>query len=241
METKMKKSNTKLFYMAFNIFFCLCLQPESIFAKTCVLSLFQINSWEDQKINHLFMYYIEASLFRQAQLADITYCFTSGEFDEIVWVSHGSRVGTENNVYSAPILFRNDGSKIGLPVRYFETLISKISPQVVKLRLNLCGIDEKLNLNRINSTIDFLVKDLLNRNKEVEISPLSKFASKILGEKVTSLNIEWLALSIQEEHAKYFAHWKTNSNRYCKKDFWSGCDREKSRVVIPLSMERTNN
>ena len=233
----MKKIKIYLKNIFLGFIISLALVQESS-AKTCILNLLDKNSSDAQKIYHLFEHYHEADYFSQAQVSDIKKCFTSGDYSEILWISHGSSVESAFSSYSTPILVKDDGNKISLPLRFFEKINESLSPNVKKVRVGLCGIDFSLKDNKIFSSMDVLLKNMIKKNIEVETSKKFRLASFFIKENVTKIDLNWLALSISKEDAKKFVKWKTPLNPYCKADFWNGCDRENAEIIIPLSDKR---
>lgn len=211
------------------------------FAKTCILSMFESSSKEAKTIDTVFSSYIEADLFKLAQIRDIEKCFFSGDYDEIIWISHGSSLRDGLSAYSAPILVKPDGSKITLPKRFFLKLISQSNYEnLKKVRINLCGLDFSKKSTEMLSTIDPFIKELEQQNVEVDLSKKFAFGSWILKENVTRLDPKWLMESIKLEDSAHYVEWKTNHNSHCTTDKTLGCDRSSAKYVLPLSPMRDN-
>jgi hypothetical protein len=145
----------------------------------------------------VFEFYNEADYFKQAQIKDIKKCFTSGEYDEVLWVSHGTSIHNGFSSYSGPVLVKEDGSKLVLPIRFFEEIIKNTTYSTIKkVRINLCGLDFSMKDNRLHSTIDLLIKELSANQVIIEISPRFELGLNLLHEDVTTLDKNWLSKSI---------------------------------------------
>jgi hypothetical protein len=209
------------------------------YSKTCILSMFEPESQFGKKVESVFGFYSEADLFRQAQIKDIDNCFFSGNYDEIVWLSHGSAVAKTISSYSAPIVLKPDGSKIVLPIRYFEKLIKETNYQnLKKVRISICGVDFTKQDTVLHSTIDPFIKNLESSNVEVEISDKFSLGSWLMRDNVTRLDRDWMAKSVKREDGKHYKKWKTEANNWCESDSWTGCDRSEAEKIIPTSLER---
>lgn len=209
------------------------------FSKTCILSLFEESTKEAKIVNSVFAFYHEADYFKKAQIKDIKECFTSGKYEEIIWISHGSSIRSGISSYSAPILVQNNGTKIILPLRFFETLIKETDYRFLKkVRVNLCGLDFSKKDVQLHSSIDPFIKKLEAEKIEVDISKKFRFGSFLLKENITLIDRKWLSKSISLEFRNNFELWETESSRDCMSDQSPECDRSEARVVIPLSSKR---
>jgi hypothetical protein len=217
------------------------LSSSNAFSKTCVLSLFSESSKEAQIVESVFGSYSEADLFKTAQIADIEKCFKSNEYDQITLAAHGSSINDGVSNYSTPILVKNDGSKILLPLRFFSKL-SQITGygSIKKVRISICGLDFTKTDTQMHSSIDPFIKKLEENNIEVDVSRRSLIGSILLRENVTILDRKWLAKSIDPDDSLRFSKWETEMNKRCEDDKWPGCDRSQAQIIIPLNTERTH-
>jgi hypothetical protein len=238
------------FKTVFIFAFVLLMLPSVVFAKICVLSLFEKTTQDAKKVLSVFEFYDKADIFQEATLDQIKYCFSSDEYDEILWLSHGLNSHQSHTSYSAPIWVKrnesNNVEKVTLPKRFFQTLLS-LSPagRLKKVRVALCEVNvEMANLDRsihgpVTSTIEILLRGLHQNGVVIEFSPQFLSSSLFNGKYVTQLKESWLSKSLEWEDVLRFERWKTNNNSRCEKDSWSGCERVPGQhdYIIPLSEE----
>lgn len=226
--------------------FLFLLVPVSAFSKICVLSIFAKNTWESNAVARVFKYYNKADLFQEPSLTQIENCFASGDYEEIVWLSHGLDPVKSRSSYSAPIfVFRDSNNllnKITLPIRFFEKL-AKIAntSRLKKMRVAVCGVDssfDSLELQRndkFNSTIEVLLRDLHSNSVAIDFAPEVMLARKILNQHLSILDTHWLFKSIDLNDIKQFTHWATERSENCTNDYLpSECNRDESILVFPL-------
>lgn len=209
-------------------------------ANTCVLSLFEKNSEFEKIVTSVYGFDSKMTIYRQAQLKDIDSCFSSGEYDEIIFVGHGSSTQRGLADYSAPFVVLNDNSKFPLTKTFFRKVEQNARFNFIKkVRISLCGLDFSQHSYVTNSdnhpqfsSMDDFIRTLYRQNITVDISPRFDFGSWLLKENVTRLTMPWLAKSIDRERLTV---WRTEANRYCKFDWWPRCDRQEAEWTAPIA------
>ncbi|WP_415063929.1 hypothetical protein [Bdellovibrio sp.] len=153
-------------------------------------------------MNLVFQYEPQIDVFRRAQLEDVERCLTRDEYDEVVWVSHGV-LADGISQYSAPILVQDNGRKIVLTKRYFESLSSRLNNgQLKKFRLSVCGLNYGKDFynshqsGELFSSVDILLHALSKQGVKIDLSKRSTLGSWLYKKEVTSLARYWLEESL---------------------------------------------
>ncbi|MFZ4405095.1 MAG: hypothetical protein ACOYOK_13410 [Pseudobdellovibrionaceae bacterium] len=217
-------------------------------AKICVLSFFENNSNYSLKVDEVFKNYKSADVYTEAKVSDILNCFHSPQYQEVVWLAHGT-VTVSKAQYSTPLIqvrLKNGSlTKLPLDIISFKNILQQIQQMDIshlkKVRVSVCGMDytgatiRSPDLNTIESSMDILLKYLHQKGIYVELSPKQEFASNILDQNVTELKRWWMAKSIPYADRFKFKAWRTEKNTYCQEDWWGGCDRTKMQYVVPTN------
>ena len=202
--------------------------------RTCVLSFFAPDSAENSIVQSVFDKSRSASVFSNADLADVQSCFR-GTYTEIIWIAHGA---SGANGVSYPMMMSVPASGVDSkrkpPVQYqpiygrfFERLKTLLdeNQDLKKVRVAVCGIDP----DNPSSMSEFL-RDLSAYDIALDLSPRFEAASALLGRPVTRLSVEWLAKSIDRWSLQ---RWSTPTNKWCERDYWPGCNRANALYVLP--------
>ncbi len=218
--------------------------------RICVLAMFPQESSEAHMVRNVFQFYHLADLYLPAQMTDIQKCFQEDQYEEIIWVGHGSSLNDGISDYSAPSLRRLDGSKISLTQTYFQRRLSAVAQRstLKKFRLNLCNPNFENQEKAPNtefrpgdrSTIDGFVRQLRYQGVQIDLAPEVKWASTYLSwfggkDRVSSLRYQWLSQSLNRD---IFTSWSTEGNGWCESDRWPHCDRQKASYAYPTTMTR---
>ncbi len=203
----------------------------------CVLSLFASDSSEAGRINMVFENYQRADIFESPSISEIQHCF-SGDYQEVIWVSHGVISGIITP-FTAPIHNFENKKQILYP-RFFENIAKNLNHSI-KLRIAFCGAGEE----NLKNTMDSLIKRNEELGGDVNYSPKLDFMSHLQGKPVTNLSLKWLSQSIDKTK---LVKWMTNRSRFCLQgkrnkqpcqrictsDTQRRCDRNSSKYIIPL-------
>ncbi|HAR43656.1 MAG TPA: hypothetical protein DCS07_13665 [Bdellovibrionales bacterium] len=161
--------------------------------RVCVLSFFKKGSKEQAKVEKVFRKHSEILLIQAPAFSETSDCFT-GNFDEIVWASHGTLTGA-TRPYITPVHIDRDSSKSSLFYRrFFDNLAKKLPDHPIHLRVTYCGADDE----RYPNTMSPLWDEVRAKGGTVEFSPPLRLASKLLGKSVTNLSKSWLSKSLRK-------------------------------------------
>ncbi len=223
----MRLSLRSFLFISFSI---LIHSPLIMAKKNCVISFLDPVTKEGKMIQTVFQHDINTTILDRPSLTQLRQCL-SEDYDEILWVAHGYYLKQNDQWVSHPYYLSLSGTKSPMYRDYFKNLANKITSGEIKfkrnakLRIAICGVNQKTP----NSMMD-LLNALEQQQIELDFSPVNEFFSLSSRPSLTTLNLAWLAKSIDRSQLKV---WRTNGNYYCKDDWWPNCDRQDALYAIP--------
>ncbi|OFZ19234.1 MAG: hypothetical protein A2X94_05575 [Bdellovibrionales bacterium GWB1_55_8] len=158
--------------------------------RVCILSIFANDSKESAKVEKAFRKYPEIEVFQAPRFEEIRACF-NGEYDEVLWVSHGTVTGVTTPYFTPVFVDGDTGKKSLLYPRFFEAIARGLPERPITLRVASCGADD----DRLQNTMTPLFEAIRSRGGTVEFAPRLRLASWLSGKSMTNLSRSWLQRS----------------------------------------------
>jgi hypothetical protein len=216
----------------------------------CVLDYLVDADPMSKSVVSTFQYDAKAKVIQEAKPMDFLDCIEQ-DFPQIVIVAHAFEIpsstpGGKPDVKLGYFL-RADPSTPPSPTPlpaplyeekiFFDQIFSLADATLVAQKKNPLGIALKEIRIMVCDPMDIFkaypsFNELIQSNGiTLDEAPTSWFLSLFNSLPVTPFNEGWLAKSSDCTGA---TEWKTDSNLYCKEDYWPGCDRSQADYCIPL-------
>jgi hypothetical protein len=223
-------------------------EPAQVPRRACILVYERAQSPIAQKVAEMFKNYRPAAVTLEARPVDIVKCIDSG-FEELVIVAHAfelqdSVTATGNFEVRLGYFTRapkSDSSEDSpYQAGFFLDHVFKLAhralakrraaglPSVTKIRFMACDM-KQIFINY--PSFERLIRD---NSIALDVAPSHSIVNlfRDANHKVTPFDVEWLSKTVD---CFSLNEWQTESNRFCRNDWWGGCDRETAKICLPTN------
>lgn len=215
-------------------------------ARACILVYERADNPIARKVVEMFRDYPAATVTIEARPINIVDCINSG-FNELVIVAHAFEL--QDNItttghpevrlgYFTRISDSTSREEPAYTAGFFLDHVFRLANQaiarrktaglksVTKIRFMACD-PKQIFLNY--PTLQKIISD---NGIEFDVAPSASIVNLFRdgNHKATPFDIEWLSKTVD---CWSLDEWQTESNRFCRQDWWDGCDRATARLCLP--------